>query len=262
MADIRITSPGGQILYYTLAQFTANANVVYPANTIIWLKDTDGYCKIADGVTTLGNLPFKQISDLINDNVLFNKEYQIFHPFYNGTTYEGMFSYSLGNILTAISSNIRIGTLVYVPYNIVLYSMGVYVGVGTTNNINVRVTLYSFNMNTLTAPNKVVNDILVNYPSGIPNNTNLYLDLPTPQPINKGWYIFMINQNFTLSYLMNNIPKFTIFNKSVGNVPMCSYRNDGISINTTNPSSLGMFNNSVLGTILMHQVFFKYTLNI
>ncbi len=217
MADIRITSPGGQTLYYTLAQFTANASVVYPANTIIWLKDTDGYCKIADGVTPLGNLPFKQVTNVVENNSLFNPFTQLVHPLdLGGGVYQSVFTYGGGSFNpNSFNANTIYAVPVYIPYKINVTQLGIGISNTAPNNSNIKIALYTYDFNTNTGNSKVIGDLIISRTTG-QGAGNYFANVSPNVILNHGFYIFAMNVSVTGDLIYSyTIPKLLIYNLSI-----------------------------------------------
>jgi hypothetical protein len=253
MADIRITSPGGQTLYYTLAQFTANASVVYPANTIIWLKDTDGYCKIADGVTTLGNLPFKQVTDIVNPYKLSN---DIFQPIVNGSIYEEIVSLGGGNLLSTIySSNANSGVVIKINKRINLQAIGL-IFISVPNPTNIKLALYEWDIQNEQTGSKLTSDLVMSLSAGQTGRN--YVNLPSPLDLMPGYYMVIHNTNSNVHLMYHNIAKYATFNNLVIFRPVYSYYSGA---NYTNPLPTNPVKLNFTG-VSIDVILFKYTLNI
>jgi len=254
MADIRITSPGGQTLYYTLAQFTANASVVYPANTIIWVKDTDGYCKIADGVTPLGNLPFKQVTDIVNPYKLSNG---IFQPIdLGGGVYEEIVTCGGGALLqTTYSANFQMGVIIKINKRINLQAIG-FIYTSVPNATNIKLALYKWNIQNEQTEAKLTDDLETSLSAGQVGRN--YVNLPSPLDLRPGYYMVIHNRTAGLNLMYHSVANYSTFNDLAASSPLFRY---AVFRNYSEPLPtipLKLNNHAIYIDVIL----FRYTLNI
>jgi len=263
MADIRITTSGPKTLYFTLADFAAKANVIYPQNTIIWLKGSDGICKIANGVTQLGNLPFKQINDILDRNFLYNVNGILstqpnFRP---PSSHEGVFSVGGGAILNAnLSANVVTGVLLYIPYEMRVDSIGIVKPAVNSANIDIKFALYDWNMTTQRVENKLTPDFQFTIFSGA--SAGRYYFSIAPINLSPGYYFIAQNQNNTLPMAFYQMFKYSIINNSVSAIPVYKYQ-QSLAFANPLPNPPFTFNlGAFTSTPYINLYFLRFTLNV